>query len=202
MPVVECPTCATRYRVDDPKAGKLVRCKCGVRFDSVTGMPEGVCEADWRDEPIVAPEVNPFDFRAPSPNPPRGPLPVDLPDRGMMPTMERFKAPKSTAIVGYCWASFLIPATIFIIYLGVMLRFAHGPRIAASDADALIGGAWIAILLLLLAQSVVLILATIEVARCGRDSYEAIWPWILGVWFLGPIGILLFIVSRPTKRLY
>ncbi|MFL5330706.1 MAG: DUF2628 domain-containing protein [Gemmataceae bacterium] len=47
-----------------------MRCKCGIRFDSVTGIPEGASEIDWRDEPITTPRINQteqsnlFDFNA------------------------------------------------------------------------------------------------------------------------------------------
>lgn len=61
MPTISCPSCGTRYQVPKPKAGKFVRCKCGVRFDSVTGIPEVVkVQADPSPKPKSKPKHQPL----------------------------------------------------------------------------------------------------------------------------------------------
>lgn len=42
MPSVTCPACSRRYAVEQQLPGKWVRCKCGIRFDSATEVPEEI----------------------------------------------------------------------------------------------------------------------------------------------------------------
>lgn len=39
---VVCPQCNKKYQVEKPDAAKLVRCKCGIRFNSVSGEQEHI----------------------------------------------------------------------------------------------------------------------------------------------------------------
>ncbi len=70
MPKATCPACAKSYRVDHPEPGKWVRCKCGIRFDSVSGLPEGMRQDDGIDlESLAMAEINSqFQFDESSPD--------------------------------------------------------------------------------------------------------------------------------------
>ncbi len=67
MPVITCPVCNKRYKVEAPKSGKKVRCKCGVRFDSVSATPE--CKAAG-SKPEIPPPKNASTYKSLLPPPP------------------------------------------------------------------------------------------------------------------------------------
>src|SRR5258708_4905532 len=56
-----CPSCGRQFSTDDSKAGKIVRCTCGTRFQVTTGPP-----------PVAA--------FAPSDDPPMPDVPIPAPD--------------------------------------------------------------------------------------------------------------------------
>lgn len=77
MPTVTCPDCGTRYKVPKPRAGKWVACKCGVRFDSVSG------QAETPSQPPPSAEV--IEYRPPEP-PHRDDLLLPRPNPSFVPT--------------------------------------------------------------------------------------------------------------------